>query len=223
MTCIKLYIFTDPFEYVSWRLNNKWRYCSFHLRSSLTRHSTICMILISTALQWHSVAHRPNQVSWKSVSWFISWDGHMQTHSRARARAARCHMTTFLREGKWTGIFSSSPIMAKSQRSASPVFLYDIQHNCITGVSNRRPPATYLNFIYTHTHTHTHTRWFKYDRDKLWLVYTQIVPVIFEPPCMCVCVCVYIYIYIHTHTYNINYTISRHLGIPFCSPQTSPQ
>ena len=26
------------------------------------------------------------------------------------------------------------------------------------------------------------TRWFKYDRDKLWLVYTQSVPVIFEPP-----------------------------------------
>ena len=30
------------------------------------------------------------------------------------------------------------------------------------------------------------TRWFKYDRDKLWLVYTQSVPVIFEPPCMCI-------------------------------------
>jgi hypothetical protein len=28
------------------------------------------------------------------------------------------------------------------------------------------------------------TRWFKYDRDKLWLIYTQSVPVIFEPPCM---------------------------------------
>jgi hypothetical protein len=28
------------------------------------------------------------------------------------------------------------------------------------------------------------TRWLKCDRDKLWLVYTQIVPVIFEPPCM---------------------------------------
>ena len=26
------------------------------------------------------------------------------------------------------------------------------------------------------------TRWLKYDRDKLWLVYTQIVPVIFELP-----------------------------------------
>ena len=29
------------------------------------------------------------------------------------------------------------------------------------------------------------TRWFKYDRDWLHLVYTQIVPVIFEPPCIC--------------------------------------
>ena len=26
------------------------------------------------------------------------------------------------------------------------------------------------------------TRWFEYDRDKMWLVYTQSVPVIFEPP-----------------------------------------
>ena len=26
------------------------------------------------------------------------------------------------------------------------------------------------------------TRWFKYDRGKLWLVYTQSVPDIFEPP-----------------------------------------
>ena len=31
------------------------------------------------------------------------------------------------------------------------------------------------------------TRWFKYDRDKLWLVYTQIIPVIFEPPCIFHC------------------------------------
>jgi hypothetical protein len=32
--------------------------------------------------------------------------------------------------------------------------------------------------------TSGNTRRFKYDRDKLWLVYTQIVPVIFEPPCI---------------------------------------
>ena len=34
-----------------------------------------------------------------------------------------------------------------------------------------------------------YTRWIKYDRDKLWLVYTQIVPVIFEPPCILLLVC----------------------------------
>jgi hypothetical protein len=34
------------------------------------------------------------------------------------------------------------------------------------------------------TNTARCTRWFKYDRDKLWLVYTQIVPVIFEQPCI---------------------------------------
>jgi hypothetical protein len=39
-------------------------------------------------------------------------------------------------------------------------------------------------YIYIYIYIHIHTRWFKYDRDKLWLVYTQIVPIIFEPPCM---------------------------------------
>jgi hypothetical protein len=40
-----------------------------------------------------------------------------------------------------------------------------------------------------------YTRWFKCDRDKLWLVYTQIVLVIFEPPCnmvMWLCICLII-------------------------------
>ena len=31
--------------------------------------------------------------------------------------------------------------------------------------------------------TYQSTRWFKYDRDCNRLVYTQIVPVIFELPC----------------------------------------
>jgi hypothetical protein len=35
-----------------------------------------------------------------------------------------------------------------------------------------------------YAHRRVCTRWFKYDREKLWLVYTQIVPVIFEPPCI---------------------------------------
>jgi hypothetical protein len=50
------------------------------------------------------------------------------------------------------------------------------------------------------------TRWFKYDRDKLWLVYTKIVPVIFEPPSMYVCmyyVCTYVYMYVCSENYKI--------------------
>ena len=39
------------------------------------------------------------------------------------------------------------------------------------------------NFPMTNTSVFN-TRWLKYDRDKLWLVYTQIVPVKFEPPCI---------------------------------------
>jgi hypothetical protein len=42
-------------------------------------------------------------------------------------------------------------------------------------------------FVLTQTRdkdTFGYTRWSKYDRDNLWLVYTQIVPVIFEPPCI---------------------------------------
>jgi hypothetical protein len=31
---------------------------------------------------------------------------------------------------------------------------------------------------------YVYTRWVKYDRDKLRLVHTQIVPVIFEPHCI---------------------------------------
>ena len=37
-------------------------------------------------------------------------------------------------------------------------------------------------FHYTHSND---TRWFKYDWDCNRLVYTQIVPVVFEPPCIC--------------------------------------
>jgi hypothetical protein len=40
-----------------------------------------------------------------------------------------------------------------------------------------------LHFPPVSCHLIPFTRWFKYDRDKLWLIYTQIVLVIFEPPC----------------------------------------
>jgi hypothetical protein len=45
-------------------------------------------------------------------------------------------------------------------------------------------PLCSLRFSYISCHriAKVCTRWFNYDRDKLWLVYTRIVPVIFEPP-----------------------------------------
>jgi hypothetical protein len=53
-----------------------------------------------------------------------------------------------------------------------------------------RTPFSLLVMFVAHRNlylTTTGTRWFKYDRDKLWLVYTQIDPVIFEPPCILWC------------------------------------
>jgi hypothetical protein len=57
--------------------------------------------------------------------------------------------------------------------------------------TNQRGPDGYKNFATparaanppTVPRSTQRTSWFKYDRDKLWLVYTQSVPVIFEPPC----------------------------------------
>ena len=55
---------------------------------------------------------------------------------------------------------------------------------------------TYIIRKYVHTYVHSvYTRWFKYDRDCNRLVYTQIVPVIFEPPCT------YIRTYMRTYIY----------------------
>jgi hypothetical protein len=73
-------------------------------------------------------------------------------------------------------------------------------------------------YIYTHIHTYIHTRWFKYDRDKLWLVYTQIVPVIFEPPC--VCVCVYWVLTKNGAVSKVNKKFIAHLTQAQCAPST---
>jgi hypothetical protein len=55
---------------------------------------------------------------------------------------------------------------------------------------------------------HQNTRWFKYDRDKLWLVYSQIVPVIYEPPCI-------------LRTYEVLPSKGCSKSIP-CSPDLAP-
>ena len=50
-----------------------------------------------------------------------------------------------------------------------------------------------------------HTKWFKYDREKLWLLYTQIVPVIYEPPYMLLHQC-------SEHDTNIYTVLLKHIG-----------
>ena len=50
-------------------------------------------------------------------------------------------------------------------------------------MANNSVPCNRFDNIYLDSLKYSNTRWFKYDRDKLWLIYIQIVPVIFEPPC----------------------------------------
>jgi hypothetical protein len=44
--------------------------------------------------------------------------------------------------------------------------------------------TAHMNLLHFSRQYTNYTRWFKYNRDKLWLVYTQSVPVIFKPPCI---------------------------------------
>ena len=81
------------------------------------------------------------------------------------------------------------------------------------------------------------TRWFKYDRDKLWLVYTQSVPVIFEPPCIrfafetpclnwwhvclfhsCLCSNYFFFLRFLTTLCTLQFTLSSYLGLSRLRP-----
>jgi hypothetical protein len=60
------------------------------------------------------------------------------------------------------------------------------KHSMIPYSANPQRRATTrvsLSRFEEYRHPYRCTRRFKYDRDKLWLVYIQSVPVIFEPPC----------------------------------------
>jgi hypothetical protein len=84
-----------------------------------------------------------------------------------------------------------SPSLEASKSSASkeffrilskPKVLYRINHSLppVPALCHIEPAHIPSHFI----KIRFNTRWFKYDRDKLSLVYSQIVPVIFEPPCI---------------------------------------
>jgi hypothetical protein len=59
------------------------------------------------------------------------------------------------------------------------------------------------------------TRWFKYDRDKLWLVYTQIVPVMFEPPCITDLLDIFIFVVFATTGFGLETRPSSGSYVPF--------
>jgi hypothetical protein len=48
------------------------------------------------------------------------------------------------------------------------------------------------------------TRWFRYDRDYLYVNKSQFVPVIFEPPCIWPLVCQYLVLLIKCRTQTEN-------------------
>ena len=124
--------------------------------------------------------------------------------------------------------------------------LWDENNYCIAGqdtddtIIRRMRSACWLTTA-AHTRTHTHseyiillpfhgnngyanaphyyvtcTRWFKYDRDKVCLVYTQIVPVIFEPPCTLFALCLachYLYFtVVHLWVQQVSQLIEQHHG-----------
>jgi hypothetical protein len=69
----------------------------------------------------------------------------------------------------------------------APLFLLNLITWKIFGKENRVWSSSLCSHLHppvTLSLLGTNTRWFKYDWDKLWLVYTQTVPVIFEPPCI---------------------------------------
>jgi hypothetical protein len=60
-------------------------------------------------------------------------------------------------------------------------FTFYQDSECSWLLSNKHPSTELQCYIPTE-----YTRWFKYDRDYLFVNKSQFVPVIFEPPCIIV-------------------------------------
>jgi hypothetical protein len=71
--------------------------------------------------------------------------------------------------------------MGMRMRHNITLYVMDYLHVFLAGL---KPAVLYWSSVNLNMSRTNFTRWFKYDRDKLWLVYTQIVPVIFESPCI---------------------------------------
>jgi hypothetical protein len=96
----------------------------------------------------------------------------------------------YLRKSSTYGFYFHITSMTSAVCSNTPpIILYDTTQTHKTSRKRLQHTWSLLTLLrlngmqHVNHHNILSTRWFKYDRDKLWLVYTQIVPVIFEPPC----------------------------------------
>jgi hypothetical protein len=94
-------------------------------------------------------------------------------------------------------IWSPEWYLVRNTEHKAPRYVVFSTHLSLVPLKSKYPPQQtveksvfLLHFCVTWCRCHLlmlhsirNTRWFKYDWDKLWLVYTQIVSVIFEPPC----------------------------------------
>jgi hypothetical protein len=116
-------------------------------------------------------------LSYRILLWFWTPNGMCQVSIGFCFRSPEWLVTN-------TGIKTSSETDRRLRIKSPPTY-----HSWATPSSDAVPskiPTASINKQHKkepHVVRGSRKRWFKYDRDKLLLLYTQIIPVIFEPPC----------------------------------------
>jgi hypothetical protein len=83
----------------------------------------------------------------------------------------------------WSGIISKSNDILRLSKSVT--FFLFLSRRVFYSLNIFRGQVVMVFLKISLEKYNGHTRWFKYDRDKLWVVNTQNDPVKFEPPCKC--------------------------------------
>jgi hypothetical protein len=96
-------------------------------------------------------------------------------------RVTPCVLSAFTRRtsGHWMGIFTADKFCSTETLLFLPLSFCHF----LNGLWYKQGVIYDSLLFMPRKKKYVYTRWFKYDRDKLWLVYTQTVPVTFEPPC----------------------------------------
>jgi hypothetical protein len=123
---------------------------------------------------WTLLTHFRGSMCWQQKSVYHKW----QNSSRKHSSVPSFYCGSQINPKKSLGMLRSS----KNQQ--------EYKTDGLTSIQNHPQYVTLNSSSTPHNNNKQNmwcciisTRWFKYDQDKLWLVYTQSVPVIFEPPC----------------------------------------